>query len=212
MNKIVEMYVPLVDFIADSLGPNHEVVLHDVTNINESIVAIRNGEITGRKVGGPLTDLSFKLIKENAQSNKKYVYNFGKTKCGRRMKGSTYFIKDENGRVVGMLGINTDISLYSDLKEQLEKFIGYGGNNPEDSSGVNETFSSSIEEIMEEMISEVVSSLQSPIDKMDHLEKMDVVQILNDKGVFLIKGSIQRVAEYLQTSEATLYRYINKVK
>jgi len=82
MNKYLKPYIALVDFIADSLGPNHEVVLHDVTNINESIVAIRNGEITGREIGGPLTDLSFKLIKEQAHSEKAYVYNYGKTKSG----------------------------------------------------------------------------------------------------------------------------------
>ncbi len=209
MNEIVKMYIPLVDFIADSLGPNHEVVLHDVTNINESIVAIRNGEITGRKVGGPLTDLSFKLIKENAQSNKDYVYNFGKTKNGKRMKGSTYFIKDSNGKIVGMLGINTDISLYIDLQEQLRKFIGIEINAEKEE--VDENFSSSIEEIMEDMIAEVIGNLQVPVDRMDHVEKMEVVQTLSEKGVFLIKGSVGRVAEYLQTSEATLYRYINKV-
>lgn len=209
MNEIVKMYIPLVDFIADSLGPNHEVVLHDVTNINESIVAIRNGEITGRKVGGPLTDLSFKLIKENAQSNKDYVYNFGKTKNGRKMKGSTYFIKDNTGKIVGMLGINTDISLYIDLQEQLRKFIGIEINAEKEE--VNENFSSSIEEIMEDMISEVINNLKVSVDRMDHVEKMEVVQTLSEKGVFLIKGSVGRVSEYLQTSEATLYRYINKV-
>jgi len=211
MNKYLKPYIALVDFIADSLGPNHEVVLHDVTNINESIVAIRNGEITGREIGGPLTDLSFKLIKEQAHSEKAYVYNYGKTKSGKKMKGSTFFIKDEEGNIVGMLGINTDISLYCELKSKLELFMGYK-DDEEDHEVAEETFGSNIEDIMEDIITDVLNSFHIPIERMDQQEKMEVVEKLSEKGVFLIKGSVGRVAESLKTSEATLYRYINKVK
>jgi predicted transcriptional regulator YheO len=41
---------------------------------------------------------------------------------------------------------------------------------------------------------------------------MDIVKKLNDKGVFLIKGEVSRVAEYLKVSDATVYRYLNKIK
>ena len=91
----LKSYIHLVDFIAEVLGPNYEVVLHDVRNINNSIIAIRNGHISGRKIGGPLADLSFKHIKENRDSNKKYILLHGKTKDGRQLKTSTYFIRDE---------------------------------------------------------------------------------------------------------------------
>jgi predicted transcriptional regulator YheO len=43
----LKSYIHLVNFIADFLGPSYEVVLHDVRNINNSIIAIKNGHISG---------------------------------------------------------------------------------------------------------------------------------------------------------------------
>ena len=63
-NNVLKTYIPLVDFIAGIVGPNCEVVLHDLSNVDESIVAIRNNHISGRKVGGPLTNLGLKLLKK----------------------------------------------------------------------------------------------------------------------------------------------------
>lgn len=40
----------------------------------------------------------------------------------------------------------------------------------------------------------------------------DIVKHLNDKGVFMLKGAISEVAEKLEVSEATLYRYVKHVQ
>ena len=206
----LKSYIHLVNFIADFLGPSYEVVLHDVRNINNSIIAIKNGHISGRKVGGPLADLSFKHIKENRNSDKKYLLLYGKTKDGRQLKTSTYFIRDERENIIGLLGINTDISDFVDLKKRMENFINYGGNNViEDRE--EERFESSIEDIMDSIINEVITESRLSVDRMDHLEKIEITKKLNLKGIFLIKGSVAKVAEKLKTSEATMYRYIKQV-
>lgn len=46
MNKKLEPYISLVDFLADYLGSNTEVVLHDMEDWEKSVVAIRNGHIS----------------------------------------------------------------------------------------------------------------------------------------------------------------------
>ena len=51
MAKDLESYKVLVDFLADYLGENTEVVLHDLSDCQSSIVAIRNGDISGRELG-----------------------------------------------------------------------------------------------------------------------------------------------------------------
>jgi predicted transcriptional regulator YheO len=206
----LKSYIHLVNFIAEFLGPNYEVVLHDVRNINNSIIAIRNGHISGRKLGGPLADLSFKHIKENRDSGKKHILLYGKTKDGRQLKTSTYFIRDEKDNIVGLLGINTDISEFVDLKKRLEEFINYGGETLE-ANREEEKFENSIEDIMDTIIDEVIGESRISVDKMDHLDKVEIAKKLNSKGVFLIKGSVAKVAVELMTSEATMYRYIKQV-
>ncbi len=42
MNPLLKPFFPLVDFLADVFGEDVEVVLHDVLDINKSVVAIRN--------------------------------------------------------------------------------------------------------------------------------------------------------------------------
>lgn len=210
INSKLKSYIHLVNFMADFLGPSYEVVLHDVRNINNSIIAIKNGHISGRKVGGPLADLSFKHIKENRNSDKKYLLLYGKTKDGRQLKTSTYFIRDERGNIIGLLGINTDISDFVNLKKRMESFIDYGvANITEDRE--EERFESSIEEIMDSIINEVITESIVSVEQMDHIKKIEITRKLNLKGVFLIKGSVGNVAEKLKTSEATIYRYIKQV-
>jgi len=206
----LKSYIHLVDFIAEVLGPNYEVVLHDVRNINNSIIAIRNGHISGRKIGGPLADLSFKHIKENRDSNKKYILLHGKTKDGRQLKTSTYFIRDEKENIIGLLGINTDITEFVDLKTKLEEFINYGEKTLEVDKE-EEKFENSIEDIMETIIIEVIRESEISVENMDQSDKLEITKKLNSKGVFLIKGSVAKVAEELKTSEATMYRYIKQV-
>ncbi len=210
MSSQLQPYIHLVDFMGDFLGPNYEIVLHDVRNINNSIIAIKNGHISGRKVGGPLADLSFKHIKENKNSEKKYILLYGKTKDGRQLKTSTYFIRDKNEDIIGLLGINTDISNFIDLKKKIEGFINYG-TSPLVNEREEERFESSIEDIMDSIIDEVIMDSGISIDKMDYQDKIDITQKLNAKGVFLIKGSVANVSEKLNTSEATMYRYIKQV-
>ena len=40
---------------------------------------------------------------------------------------------------------------------------------------------------------------------------MEIMDILNRKGVFLLKGSVSYVAKELRSSEASIYRYLGKL-
>lgn len=55
--EILKLYIPIVEFIGEICGNNYEIVLHDISQPDSSIVAIKNNHISGREVGGPLTDL-----------------------------------------------------------------------------------------------------------------------------------------------------------
>ena len=41
--------------------------------------------------------------------------------------------------------------------------------------------------------------------------QVDIIDILNRKGVFLLKGSVSHVAQTLHSSEASIYRYLGKL-
>ena len=44
-------YTLLVDFLGKILGPDYEVALHELLDDSNEIIAIANGELTGRHLG-----------------------------------------------------------------------------------------------------------------------------------------------------------------
>ena len=65
----------LVDMLEQQLGKNTEIVLHDLRNGYEhTIVDIRNGNITGRKVGGTGSNLGLEVLKGTYGNGDRYSY------------------------------------------------------------------------------------------------------------------------------------------
>lgn len=62
--NFLEQYIPLVDFLGQAMGPNTEIVLHDLDVPDKSIIAIANGHISGRELGGPVTDFALWFMKQ----------------------------------------------------------------------------------------------------------------------------------------------------
>jgi predicted transcriptional regulator YheO len=52
-SALLSAFIPMVDFLAEVLGEGCEVVLHDVTNPERSVIAIRNSHVSGRDVALP---------------------------------------------------------------------------------------------------------------------------------------------------------------
>ena len=105
MHKLLEPYAALVPFLGVALGDNVEIALHDLTSPEQEVVAIANGEISGREVGAKLSNLSVHYLETKQYEKSDYVMNY-KTAGpdGKLLKSSTYWIK-EPGNVypVGML-------------------------------------------------------------------------------------------------------------
>ena len=61
------------------------------------------------------------------------------------------------------------------------------------------------------IVSQVVANYPVEVDRLTQDEKMEIMDILNRKGVFLLKGSVSHVAQALHSSEASIYRYLGKL-
>src|SRR4051794_26909708 len=64
---VIETLHHIVDGFGRALGRDVEIVLHDITRPSHSVVAIANGEITGRSIGssiisGPSDDLGLSKL------------------------------------------------------------------------------------------------------------------------------------------------------
>lgn len=210
--RTLEEYKILTEFLAEVMGEHCEVVLHDVNDLENSIVAIENNHISGRKVGDSLTDLALNILKDEEKLECDYLANYtGKTYDGKKLRSSTFFIKDEEQRVIGMLCINIDLSRYIQARDLLNTMIGNSNDleKSNDTKNFAENFTSSIEELIDSMIENSIGSSSIPPSRMTADEKKRITKKLDKKGVFLLKNSVSKVAKKLHASEATIYRYLN---
>ena len=209
INAYLKKYIPLVDFLAEVFGDDAEVVLQDVSDFNNSVISIRNNHISGRKLGAPATNLVLKVMNGNF-TDKNYVRNYrGVSAVGKVVRSSTYFIKDDKNVVVGMLCINIDIDKLVQLKNHLDGILKL----PEEIfEKTTERFSVSAEGLASDSIETILEESGISPERMSQEEKMEVVYKLDKNGVFLVKGSICKVASVLNVSNATIYRYLSKIR
>ena len=209
INAYLKKYIPLVDFLAEVFGDDAEVVLQDVSDFNNSVISIRNNHVSGRKLGAPATNLVLKVMNGNF-TDKNYVTNYrGVSAVGKVVRSSTYFIKDDKNVVVGMLCINIDIDKLVQLKNHLDGILKL----PEEIfEKTTERFSVSAEGLASDSIETILEESGISPERMSQEEKMEVVYKLDKNGVFLVKGSICKVASVLNVSNATIYRYLSKIR
>jgi len=108
-------YGALVDCIADLLGPNAEVLLHDVSHAESSIIMIRNGNVTGRMVGAPLTDLRFYILRESDHRIETLGVYESRTDTGKLLRCNAVNLRDMRGKIEAILCINIDVTGEAEL-------------------------------------------------------------------------------------------------
>nr|WP_304654861.1 helix-turn-helix domain-containing protein [Sporolactobacillus sp. STSJ-5] len=96
--------------------------------------------------------------------------------------------------------------------DYLSKFIGVRKPEEKKSLPTVEHLSPSIEDLAKASIKEIVGGVNIPPERMSQEERLEIIEKLNENGIFLLKGIVSIVAEELCTSEASIYRYLSKVK
>ena len=77
-------YRTLVSFLGEALGPDYEVVLHDLTSEEGTIAAIVNNNISGRTEGAPLSNMALRFIHGKVYEKQPYVAGY---QARRRPRG-----------------------------------------------------------------------------------------------------------------------------
>lgn len=222
VTEYLKTFIPLVDFIASILGPQSEVVLNDVTNLDHSVLYIRNSSITNRKVGDPASNFVLKFMKDGIDENTNFLANYtGKSKSFPNLRSSTYFIRYHK-QVVGMLCVNTDEAIIDDLFKQFELFKQrfkipaspiIVENSPSTLNGLqSENFNETVATLSAKAVKKKEDEVGFPVQRFKQADKIDVVRSLYEDGYFFLKESVQTVADCLHVSIPTIYRYLNKVK
>lgn len=210
LHPILKGMIPLVEGIANTFGKNCEVILHDIRYPQSSIIAIANGHITGRTIGSPMSEYGLATLKKGQFDKHKVNYS-KKTKEGKILKATSLFIKDEDDKLIGFLCINYDISELTIAKNIINDITNIIDTADFDESS-EESYGSTVNEMLSGIVNKTLESVGKPVAFISKEEKVNIVQLLDDKGVFLIKGAIDYVAKVLCVSRYTVYNYLDEIR
>lgn len=194
------------DTLVAMFGHKCEVAVHDFSNLEESLFYLK-GNITNRKKGAPITDLVLQELKKDSQDIKDMANYETVLKTGNVLKSSTVFLKNGDDGVIGALCINFDISSLIQLGGEVQDFIKF-----ENAETSKENFYTSVHEVIENMVNTVLKDFAKAPTLLEMEEKIECVSKLEEKGTFLIKGSVEYLAEILGVSKFTIYNYLKKIR
>ena len=184
------------------------MVLHDLTTPENSVVYAVNGDVTGRREGQTFDHLiKFVLLNKNFKDDYTVNYIF-ETEDGRKIKSSSALVRDEQGDVIGMMCINYDLTVMNLMRRELESFLPLS----EESTAVNSetVLDQDVTTIVDTLIDNIISGRKKrELTKQDNLE---IIKFMDDKGIFLVKGAIDKVASCLGLSKVTIYGYLDIVR
>jgi predicted transcriptional regulator YheO len=201
----------VADALADQFAPYCEVVIHDLAHPDSSIVHIA-GDITGRHIGGPMTDFVLGLLGQEERPEDRVGY-IAHARDGKTIKSSTIFVRDESGEPVGVFCVNFDLTTLLAAGHELSQFA-----QASTSLEVDKSFSADVPNLQQEMIQKSIrrvlncnhiSELNGGIDKED---RRKVIADLEAQGAFRIRKATPIVAELFEVSRYTIYKDRNAVE
>ncbi len=192
--------------IADLFGANCEVTVHDLKHgLENSIIAIENGHVSGRRVGDGSSEMVLRALKEEPSKVHDTCNYLARTKEGRIVKSSSIFLRDKKGKPTCLFGINYDITDLIMARKSLEAVTNASEPKEKDGPGA---ITSNVTDLLEQLVAEADEFVGKPVAVMTKEDKTRAIQFLNDKGAFLIKKAGDKISRHYDISKYTLYNYM----
>lgn len=215
MNETVRRFLPMVDFLEQILGKNSEIVLHDFSDPDHAIVDIRNGIVSGRKVGGPATIW---------RSRSCTTPSIATCRLLRATRGAVPVARRWSPR----RSLSAKMTRSSVCSASTPTSRPYAPSTPWRSSSWRastqrrrarepapievESLSESTQELIDRSIAELLSARGLDVASLGQSDRVDAIRHLNGNGVFMLKGAVACAATALGISEPSVYRYLQKVR
>jgi predicted transcriptional regulator YheO len=207
---LLEKLSLIVSPLAKTFGTRCEVVLHDLRQLDRSIIKIEHGHVTGRSVGGSIIDgragdKGLKLLKGETPKDT-FVNYESKSMYGKTLKSTTILIKNQKRETIGALCINIDIEDLLSSSLILNDFC-----KTEDDNKNAKSLEEDIIETVKKMIHNEIEHYPCSVSAMKKSDRVNIVSKLYAQGVFAAKGAVKIVANKLNVSKYAIYNYLEDI-
>ena len=205
----IEFCKQLAKGVARQFGSNCEVVVHDLcaAEPEHSVVVIENGHVTGRRLGDGPSHVVWEALKADPNSLEDRLSYLTRTEDGKLLKSSTMYVRNDEGKPIGIFAINYDITMMKLMEDTIQEFTRTDANTQEP-----QTITHNVNDLLEELIKQSAQLVGKPVALMTKDDKIKAIRYLNESGAFTIMKAGQRVCNFFGISKYTLYSYIDESK
>ena len=120
MHPTLNNFIPAAKLISQTF--DCEVILHDFSTPQSSVVYIENNTVTNRAVGESFTEYFVKEVLLSRKFHDDCCANYiMEGKDEKKIKSSTSLIRDNNGKAIGALCVNIDLTRLSNALRSISK-------------------------------------------------------------------------------------------
>lgn len=190
--------------IAAMFGPNCETLVHDMTRPGHPILAIYNGTVTGREVGSTADIFGdIGAYDQSVYAKKDYTNQLVLSRDGRTFKSSTFNVVGEDYHFA--FGINMDITSMVRATQVLTELTATSGD-------LQQTLMQDARSQLEELLRECISAVGKNPEQMKKNDRMRIIRMLYKRRAFTYQKSVAIVAERLNVSRYTVYKYMHELE
>lgn len=228
IKSVLQPFQSVADLIARTSGAKTEVVLHDLSDPLHSVVYVVNGTVTDRQVGQGFRHLVVEMLRSEASDLlPDWWFRYEK----KLIRCTTLLIRNAKGVVVGALCVNTDVTQELSVLEHVKHVLpglshvqvtevatngsplwaGQGESMISATLSTKQTSKESVGDAILRLIDQMV--LTEKISKESSKERRrSFLQLLDQRGIFLVKGALEHTAERLGVSKVTIYSDLDAIR
>jgi predicted transcriptional regulator YheO len=189
--------------LGETFAPLCEVVLHDLTMPEHSIVQIENN-LSGRSVGDSATEIGLARIADCGFPD--VIANYAnKFTDGRAVKCTSIGLKDKAGKYVAAICLNVDISYLKSVSAYLNELTRIKSEH----AAVEENLASRSKDVATRILGFAASRNRDP-RALTSEEKSEILQQLAAAGELERRGAAGKIAALLGLSRSNIYYYLKK--
>lgn len=202
--RLINRFIQVGEAVYRTIGPQCEVVVHDLIDMEQSIVWIK-GTVTERNLGGCMTARGLSLVRAGRTEDS---YNYStRTRSGKMVRSSLIFVNDASGNPMICMEVNFDASPFVAFRRALETLA-----DPLEAYDFHDAFIDDAPQMLETMCQRAVEFVGKPTAQMDKSDRLRVVQLLDDAGAFELRKAIPSIASYLGVTRFTIHNYLNEIR
>jgi len=197
---LLDQVKQIADGLAKTFAPFCEVVVHDLLDPSQAVLAIHNN-LSGREVGHPATELGIARIAD--PGFEQVIANYpNKFADGRQVKSTSIGIKDSEGRYIAALCMNIDLTVFQGFQGMLNQFTAVQVDAP-----AAETLDPAGAEMIRSRIDQFAARLATTPRALKAADRRHLVKELKSAGLLEVRRSMETIAEHLGVSRASVYSY-----